>query len=183
MAHDSSWGPAETGARLRVQQSRLRSSEETLLPAEARSRGLVQLLEGLASSMSNTKGGPVWGRNQGWLRGPRGRRTWARRPRWLGWVERGESAHAPRFGGPPAPATATHSPAALGSHAAHSCTRKKAPSTARHYDDHQRHPHGLGHAATPGLPSRTALRGHSGGVRRPRHRPWPQAGMNLLPGR
>lgn len=35
VAHDSSWGPGLGGARLRVQQSRLRSSEETLLLKEA----------------------------------------------------------------------------------------------------------------------------------------------------
>lgn len=35
VAHDSSWGPGLGGARLQVQQSRLRSSEETLLLKEA----------------------------------------------------------------------------------------------------------------------------------------------------
>ena len=35
VAHDSSWGPGLGGVRLQVQQSRLRSSEETLLLKEA----------------------------------------------------------------------------------------------------------------------------------------------------
>ena len=35
VAHDSSWGPGLGGARLQVQQSRLRSSEEMLLLKEA----------------------------------------------------------------------------------------------------------------------------------------------------